>query len=87
VDFFVHANQLPASVQKSSPPLLTPGQQVRFRHEDDPRGPKAISVTLAGVPDVLSEDEFLAELHRVFAPAQQHDVCMVEIARGHGWVK
>lgn len=84
----MHANQLPEAVRRRGAPLLTQGQRVRFRRLSDSRGPKAHDVTLSGEPEVLTEQQFLAEALAVSGPGvQPYVVGMLDMARSHGWVK
>jgi hypothetical protein len=81
---FLHANQLPTSVQRGSAPLLEPGQRIIFHRQDDPRGPKAFGVILDASPGKVSADEFRAELAALSLGCTLDGV--VELAKKHGWV-
>lgn len=88
LDVFVHANQLPESMRRAGAPLLSLGQRVRFRRLPDPRGPKAFDVTLCGDPEVLTEVQFTAEALTFTGPGGQPFVTdMLNMAKGHGWVR
>lgn len=87
-DVFVHANQLPEEVRRRGGALLAEGQQVMFHRLEDQRGPKAYDVTFCGDPEILTAEDFTAELLASNGPGIQpyaHDT--LEMARRHGWVR
>lgn len=87
LDVFVHANQLPEDVRRGPAPLMAQGQAVKFQRQEAPRGPQAFNVTMDGGPEVLTEQEFIAEALVFTGPGGQpfmQDV--LRMARSHGWV-